>query len=329
MSNNQYPPAAMQVMQAMQSGQWPCYNECEFIGQISPRQSMPQGFEYRMVQGKTPMLVLNVLLYETWQTQMKGVQERHLEVKCQIFGQAAQQYANQLQPGMIIYFRGALQVQNFQAKQGPQAGQWKTSVGIVLSRRQSVYPPLIPLGVLPIKQKPQRQQQQPGMQGMPGAGGMPGQMPMQQPQQGMMPMQPQGMPMAGGMPQGQPPMQSFPTTMPTVPGMPQQPGMAPMGTFAPPQPMQHPGMGMPAAPGQPMQQPMGMMPMQPQGMPMAGGMPQPQGMPMAGGMPGMPQGQPQGMPMGGMQPQQPQQGFAPGGQQPPFQADDIPFDYAQ
>ena len=327
MSNQQqYPAAVMQVMQAMQSGQWPCFNECEFIGQISPRgQAMPQGFEYREAgPNKTPVLVINLLLYETWSTQAAGVKERFLEVKCQIFGQAAQSMRNGLAPGQILYFRGALQVQNFQIKSGQKTGQWTTAVGIVLSRRQTGMPPIMVLGSLPIRQKPVRQAQpamgqmpaMPGMPMMPGQPGQPGQ-----------PMQPQGQPM-------------MPNAAPAWPGQPAQPmqpqPMQPQPMMTQPQPMQPQWTGQPGAPamgGQPAGQPVWHgQPAQP------GQVPQPQGQwpnanpgvptgtfmpPQQGQMPMQPAGVMPGMPMAGGAPQG---NFVPsGGSQAPFDAEDVPF----
>ena len=167
MPQNQSPMA-----QAVAQGQFPYLNRVELVGMVFPTQFMPQGWAWKdgpVVNGqqKEGHLEINLLVRRAWGGPNPGVS--NAKYKIIAYGQLGQQLIQQIGPGAMIRVVGGLKVSNFQIQQGQNAGQWKTSVQIVLKGGRNAEVPFEFLGGLPIPQDVNNNQQR-GNGGFNGGG---------------------------------------------------------------------------------------------------------------------------------------------------------------
>jgi len=239
------------LQQQVAQGIFPYLNRAEIVGQIF---SLDQdgGISWKDGQnGKQGHLELTIKLRKAWDGQNPGVKQT--TVKVIAFGQLGQQIRGQVRPGLIIRAVGEIKINRFPIKSGPQAGQWSTSVQILLRGGQNSEVPFEVLGgPLPIVDERQQQGGYP-------QGGYPLQQPAYPPQN-----------VYHGPPQfhQSPPPPPSPTAFaggaqPFAPVSPYSSAMLPPQFPPPPPPLPQGTMG--AMPGQPFTPPSGMPPMPPQG----------------------------------------------------------------
>jgi len=236
-----------QAAQTLASGQFPYLNQSEMIGQIQPNNLMPNGFQMTSRPnnngGAMQVLDINLVAINIYTDRQGTTKEIHESVSVSCFGRTAESLVQQLQVGMWVKVTGKLKVQRYQ-KKNTNPPQWQTSVRIQIDNTRDGAPPLVPIGVGPVRprpaqapqggyqQAPQNYQQAPqGYQHSPQAA------PLQQPPQGYQ----QGAPVQapqqwGQQPQGQPAQWTPPQSQPQQPQ--QQWGGPPQNAQPPQQPQQ-------------------------------------------------------------------------------------------
>ena len=145
----QLSPAGQQLAQQVGAGQFPFFNRWEVVGQVFSTNPQDPGFQWiNGQQGKEGHLEITVKIRRSWGGQHPGVSQS--KVKVIAYGQLGQAIMNQIRPGTIIRAVGEGKVSCFQKKQGPQAGQWTTSVQVQLRNNPGGEVPFEVLGFLPV-----------------------------------------------------------------------------------------------------------------------------------------------------------------------------------
>lgn len=151
-------PEGQALAAQVAQGQFPFKNRWEVVGQVFSTNPQDPGF--RWMNANNPQgeghLEITVKIRRAWNGQ-RGAGVNQSKVKVIAYGALGQAIMQQIRTGSIIRAVGEGKVSNFQKRQGPQAGQWTTSVQVQLRQTQGGEVPFEVLGILPVvDEAPQR-----------------------------------------------------------------------------------------------------------------------------------------------------------------------------